>query len=171
MKLRRSKSMTQPELPQAVTIDADSSWLLPFVVLIVLGLLITAYRFCIIQTVLQNGRVVSQCRWPLNDLLATDAKSIFRRTDASGASMRPQVKSILSQVYNGQEIAFGVLVYCWGVCLAALAIMQLGDASLLLSPAHTSLCVVLGVAAMIWGVFTVIRRKRNNPFTDKELIL
>lgn len=163
--------MAQPELPQAASIGADSSWLLPFVILLMLGLLIAAYRVCVIQTVLQNGRVVSQCRWPLNDLLATDARSIFRRTDASGASMHPRVKSILSQVYNGQEIAFGVLVYCWGVCMAALAIMQLGDAPFLLSPAHTLLCVLLGTAAMVWGVFTVIRRKRNNPFTDKDLVL
>jgi hypothetical protein len=161
--------MTQPELPQAVTITADSSWLLPFVILLLLGLLIATYRFCIIQTVLQNGRVVTRCRWPLNDLLATDALRIFRRTGSSGASMNPRVKIILSQVYNGQEIAFGVLVYCWGVCLVALAMIQLGDAPFLLSPAPTLLCVVLGAAAMILGVFTVIRRKRNNPFTDKDL--
>ncbi|MFT4728025.1 MAG: hypothetical protein ACI9UN_002531 [Granulosicoccus sp.] len=163
--------MIHRELPQAASIGADSSWLLPFVFLLVLGLLIATYRLCIIQTVLQNGRVISQCRWPINDLLATDAKSIFRRTDASGASMHPRVKNILSQVYNGQEIAFGVLVYCWGVCIAALAITQLGNAPFLLSPAHTLLCVVLGTAAMIWGVFTVIRRKRNNPFTDRDLVV
>lgn len=163
--------MVQPELPQAANIDAESSWLIPFAILLVLGALIGIYRLCVIQTVLQNGRVVTRCRWPLNDLLATDAASIFRRTDSSDTRINSGVKAILSQVYTGQEIVFGVLLYCWGVCMFALAIMQLGDTPILLSPAHTLLCVVLGGATMIWGVLTVIRRNRNNPFTDKELIL
>jgi hypothetical protein len=163
--------MTQSELPDAATIGADSSWLAPFVVLVMFGLLIPIYRYCFIQTVLENGQVVTRCRWPLNDLLATDAKNIFRRTDTSGASLTPRVRLVLSQVYNGQEIAFGMLVYCWGVCMAALATMQLGDSPILLSPAHTTLCVVLGLVAMPWGVLIVIRRKHNNPFADKDLIL
>lgn len=163
--------MTQPELPDAATIGADSSWLVPFGVLVALGLLIPIYRYCFIQTVLENGQVVTRCRWPLNDLLATEAKNIFRRADTSGASLTPRVRFILSQVYNGQEIAFGMLIYCWGVCMAALATMQLGDSPILLSPANTVLCVVLGLVAMTWGVFIVIRRKRNNPFADKDLIL
>ena len=163
--------MAQPELPDAATIGADSSWLSPFVVLVMFGLLIPIYRYCFIQAVLENGQVVTRCRWPLSDLLATDAKNIFRRTDTSGASLTPRVRFILSRIYNGQEIAFGMLVYCWGVCMAALATMQLGDSPILLSPAHTALCVVLSVVAMTWGVFIVIRRKRNNPFADKDLIL
>jgi hypothetical protein len=163
--------MTQPELSDAAIIGADSSWLVPLVVLVVSGLLIPIYRYCFIQTVLENGQVVTRCRWPLNDLLATDAKNIFRRPDTSGPSLTPRVKFILSQVYNGQEIAFGMLVYCWGVYMGALATMQLRNSPILLSPAHTALCVVLGLVAMTWGAFIVIRRKRNNPFADNDLIL
>lgn len=163
--------MVHSELPQAAINGADSSWLWPIGILIVFGLLIIAYRYCIIQTLLENGQVVSRCRWPLKDLMATEAKCIFRRAESPNASMTPRVKLLLSQVYSGQEIAFGVLIYCWGVCLLSLAIMQLGDSPILLSPVHTLLCLVLGLVAMLWGVLTVIRRKRNNPFASKDVIL
>ena len=163
--------MTQPELQKAATINADSSWLWPFAILIVFGILIAAYRYLIIQTVLENGQVVARCRWQLSDLLATEAKSIFCRTSSPSESMNPRVVLLLSQVFNGQEIAFGVLVYCWGVCMVALALMQLGDSPILLSPTHTAVCVALGIVAMLWGIITVVRRKRNNPFAPKDLVL
>ena len=85
--------------------------------------------------------------------------------------MSPHIRHLLSQVFNWQEIVFGVLIYSWGVCMSALAFMQLGHSPILLSPAHTLLCVVLGIAAMLWGVLTVVRRKHNNPFAPKDLIL
>jgi len=160
--------MPHPYSDQVVTDGADPVWQIPFVILVLVGLLIAAYRFCIIQTVLENGQVVTRNRWQSDKLLATDAKGIFRQANASGF-LTPSTRTTLSRAHNGKEIAFGLLIYCWGVCLAALATMQLGTTPITLSPAHTAICMVLGLVAMIFGALVVIRRKRNNPFADKNL--
>ena len=170
--------MTYPELPQAASNEADYSLLLPLAILVVVGLARAAHKICVITTVLQNGRVVSRFRWTLNDLFASKAKakrSFPRRISSAAKSpdtrMSPRRKAILSQIYNGQEIAFGLAVYCCGVYLATLATMQLGDSPIKLSPANTLMSLVLGLIAMSFGVFRVIRRKQNNPFSKSQLIL
>lgn len=158
--------MTQPQMPKTVTIAADIGWQLPITPLFVLGLLLMTYRLCVVQSVQQNGRVVTQCRWPIQTLLKGIIRRISRHEPTLGTSMNPQLKTCLYRVYNGQNTAFGVFIYCLGVSLFALATSQFADAPVLLSTANTLLCALLGAAAMIFGVFTVIRRHRDNPFAE-----
>ena len=159
----------------AAQIQPGSDWKWTMVGLGVMMLAYSLGKLCIRQNVASNGRVQTTVVLPkLLDKLLGKRFNIgrFKRRNRRNHSLQTkftqQQRQWFAQLYNGQEIVFGVMLY-----IAGLAVMTQAGMQLFSDVGYTNIMVPLGLmvsgaGVATWGVLAVLRRNKYNPFVSPE---
>jgi len=138
-----------------------------------LGFMLLVYslgKLCIRQDIASNGRVQTRVVLPtfLNsslNLLRFQRKRGRRKM--LNTTFSRQQRLWYSQLYNTQEIVFGVILYVAGLALIVNGSTRLFYAAGYVDNVAPVFLVIAGTAVAVWGVVTVVRRKKHNPFVTR----
>jgi len=141
--------------------------------LVSLGFMLLVYslgKLCIRQDIASNGRVQTRVVLPT---LLNSALNLRRSRARRGRSKFPdttfsrQQRLWCSQLYETQEIVFGVILYGAGLALIVNGSTRLFYAAGYIDNVTPVLLIIAGALLALWGVVTVVRRRRHNPFVSQ----
>lgn len=168
-------TVTDSALALAAQMQPGSDWKWTLVGLGVMMLAYSLGKLCIRQNVAINGRVQTTVVLPksLAKLLGKRFnigrfKRRSRRHHSLHTAFTQQQRRWYAQLYSGQEIVFGTMLY-----IAGLAVMTQGGMRLFSDAGYSNVAMpimlmVSGAGVASWGVLAVLRRNKYNPFVSPE---
>lgn len=171
MPLENTVTSSAHALAAQIQPGSDWKW-----TLVGLGFMLLVYslgKLCIRQNVAINGRVQTTVVLPkLLDKLLGKRSDVGRfqrrgkRTHSLQTAFTQQQRQWYAQLYSGQEIVFGVMLYIAGLAIISKVSMRLFSDVGYANNAQPFLLIVSGACAALWGILAVVRRNKYNPFVS-----